>query len=369
MNYKTNADSYIEKLILPSDPASPMWNRENQIFRKPMKWNYIDNCMIKAVTDLYKLNSDRRLIEYAAGFCRTYVDENGSIPTLTVSDFNLDNVNGGKNLLYLYRVTKDERFRSAYRMIFNDQLGSQPRLECGSFWHKAIYPNQIWLDGAYMALPFMVEYSIQEDSPQAMDDALAQLKNIRDIMLDRNTGLYYHGYDETRSQLWADKKSGLSHEFWLRAMGWLSAGLADIYEMTENTEIGNMLSELLMALNSCQCSDGMLLQLPVRRDMNGNYPETSGTLLYAYSAMKSYRLGICGNSIRNSGEKAFLAVNDNFIADGEVPVLKNICLMAGLGGANNRDGSAEYYISERRTENDAKGIAPYIMAYTELLNK
>ena len=214
----------------------------------------------------------------------------------------------------------------------------------------------------------MVEYSIQEDSPQAMDDALAQLKNIRDIMLDRNTGLYYHGYDETRSQLWADKKSGLSHEFWLRAMGWLSAGLADIYEMTENNEIGNMLSELLMALNSCQCSDGMLLQLPVRRDMNGNYPETSGTLLFSYASLKACRLGLCDDTLKTAGMSALSAAGD-FITmnpDG-FPVLRNVCLMGGLGGGQNRDGSAGYYLSEKIVENDAKGIAPFLMAYTEML--
>ncbi|MBR1823008.1 MAG: glycoside hydrolase family 88 protein [Ruminococcus sp.] len=367
MNYEKAAQSYINRIVLPSSPDAPVWNRENQIFRKPKKWNYIDNCMIKAVTDLYKTCGDERLFEYAVDFISAYVDENGDIPTLTVEDYNLDNVNGGKNLLYLYSKTHDERFRKAYRMIYGKQLMHQPRLDCGSFWHKAIYPRQIWLDGAYMALPFMAEYSVTENVPQAMDDVMHQLRNIRDIMCDKNTGLYYHGYDETHSQVWADPESGLSREFWLRSMGWLCAALADIYELTENAETGAMLNELLEAMKKCQCGGGMLLQLPIRKDLSGNYPETSGTLLYAYSAMKAGRLGVCGEDMRHSGEKAFFAVADSFIEEQDVPVLKNICLMAGLGGANNRDGSAEYYLSERRTENDAKGIAPYLMAYNELI--
>ena len=367
MNYEKAAKSYIEKMILPSAPESPMWNKENYIFRKPMKWNYIDHCMIKAITGLYKVNGDERLYEYAERFVRAYTDSDGNIPTLCINDYNLDNVNGGKNLLYLYNSTHDERFRNAYRMIYEKQLMNQPRLDCGSFWHKAIYPRQIWIDGAYMAYPFMAEYSLTEYVPDAMADMTAQLKNIRDIMRDSNTGLYYHGYDETRSQPWADSKSGLSHEFWLRSMGWLCAALADIYELIPNEYAGSILSDLLDALKACQCSDGMLLQLPVRRDMNGNYPETSGTLLYACSAMKAYRLGISGSDIRRSGEKAFMTVAEKYIEEQDIPVLKNICLMAGLGGEAKRDGTAEYYLSERITENDAKGIAPYLMAYTELI--
>ena len=366
MNYEKAAQSYIDKMILSSPPEAPMWNSENFIFRKPMKWNYIDHCIIKAVTGLYRSNGDKRLADYAERFVRTYVNEGGTIPTLCIDDFNLDNVCGGRNLIFLYSLTGDERFRKAYRTIYEKQLMNHPRLECGNFWHKAIYPYQIWLDGAYMAFPFMAEYAIHENTPKAMDDMLTQLKNIRDIMCDRNTGLYYHGYDETRQQIWADKKTGLSHEFWLRSMGWLCAALADLYELVQNVDIGSMLNSLLEALELFQCDDGMFLQLPVYKDMNGNYPETSGTLLYAYSAFKAYRLGISDAKIKHSGEKAFLAVSEKYIAEQEIPLLKNICLMAGLGGEANRDGTTAYYLSERITENDAKGIAPFLMAYTEL---
>ena len=369
MNYEKAAQSYIEKLILPSDPKSPMWNRENQLFNKPMKWNYIDGCMIKALTDLYSVNGDSRLMEYSEKFIRTYVDEQGNIPTLPIVDYNLDNVNGGKVLIRLYKHTGIEHFRKAADMIYEKQLINQPRLKCGNFWHKAIYPYQIWLDGAYMALPFMAEYSIINNKPDILEDVLSQLRNIRNIMRDPNTGLYYHGYDETRSLIWADRESGLSKEFWLRSMGWLSAGLADIYELTMNTEAGEMLNDLLEALTEYRCSDGMLLQLPKRTELDGNYPETSGTLLYAYAAMKSHRLGITDSRISFSGEHAFLAVSDKYIEEHEIPVLKNICLMAGLGGTEKRSGTAEYYISERITSNDAKGIAPYLMSYTELIRR
>ena len=369
MNHIDTANGYINKLILPSSPECPLWNRESQIFSKPMKWNYIDGCMIKAVTMLYEVTGDERLLSYADSFMKAFVDENGNIRNYSPADYNLDNINGGKVLIYLYKKTGDERYRQAYRMLYEKQLAVQPRLDCGNFWHKSIYPYQIWLDGAYMALPFMAEYSLAEDNPEIMDDVMAQLRNVNDIMRDPKTGLYYHGYDETRTMKWADRETGLSREFWMRAMGWLCAALADIYELSPDTETGQQLSQLLDAISGWQDDRGMFRQLPARKNMNGNYCETSGTLLYAYSALKASRLGVTGSDIRRSGEKALAAVNEGYISmnGSGTPVLRNVCLMAGLGGAAGRDGSAEYYLSEPKVENDAKGIAPYLMAYAEII--
>ncbi len=355
-------EGYIEKMILPSDPLQPMWNRENQIYRKAAKWNYIDSCMIRAVLMLYEVSGDRRLSEYADRFLSAYVTESGEIPTMSVQDHNLDNICGGRSLLSMWRLTGESRYLAAAERL-RECLRVQPRLKCGNFWHKGIYPGQIWLDSVYMSLPFLAESGGNAEA----EDVQRQLENIRRLMRDDATGLYYHGYDETHTMIWADRVTGLSPEFWLRSMGWLSAGLADICELLpECTAAAAMLRELLEALSRFT-SEGMLYQLPARRGYSGNYPETSGTLLYAYSAMKARRLGIAGDEIYRSGVEAFSAVTDRFIdtdADG-LPVLRNICLMGGLGGDSGRDGTAGYYLREKVVENDAKGIAPYIMAYTE----
>lgn len=358
---------YIQKLILPSEPLCPLWNRENFIFRKKPKWNYIDSCMITAVLRLYEYSGERNLLDFAVGFTSAYVDENGDIPTMNREDFNLDNINGGKNLLSLYRITGNERWLKAAQNLA-DALSQQPRLDCGSFWHKAIYPRQIWLDGSYMAFPFMADFAGISGNTALIDDVLCQLRNIRNLMHDAESGLYYHGYDETKSINWADPETGLSHEFWLRSMGWLCAALADLCEiLPDEKEISEMLAELLDALSRHATPDGMLLQLPAHPELSGNYPETSGTLLFAYSALKAYRLGKAGEALRSAGEKALSAVTEKYLVveEDDTPVLKNICLMAGLG--INRSGTAEYYLSEPVTENDAKGIAPLIMAYTELM--
>lgn len=358
---------YTQEIILSSDPLCPLWNRENIIFRKQPKWNYIDSCMITAILSLYEYSRDEKLLNFAINFISAYIDENGDIPTMNPSDFNLDNINGGKNLLAIYKITGNQKMFNAARKLA-DSLSNQPRLSCGNFWHKAIYPQQIWLDGSYMAFPFMAEYSCLTHDGSMLEDALNQLRIIRMLMNDKKTGLYYHGYDETRTMIWADPETGLSSEFWLRSMGWLCAALADMCELLpDNNEISTMLSDLLEALASCCTTDGLLLQLPARPEFPGNYPETSGTLLFVYSALKSYRLGKTSAYIKKAGEKALSAVIEKYIIleKDKAPLLKNICLMAGLG--NNRNGSAEYYLSEPITENDAKGIAPLIMAYTELM--
>lgn len=353
---------YIDGLVITSDPLMPKWNRENFIFRKQPKWNYMDNCMLRGIL----MYDDKRYIDYAVKFINSYVEEDGKIPTMKADDYNLDNICGGMNLIKLYELTGCERYRLAYERLYREQLMKQPRLKCGSFWHKAIYQNQMWLDGAYMALPFLASYGKITSNSKIVGDALSQMMNIRRIMRDSKTGLYYHGFCETKDVFWADSDTGLSNQFWLRSNGWLCAGLADMYEITQDSRIGEMLSELLTALSQCLTDENMLLQLPVRPDLKKNYPETSGTLMYAYGAMKGYRLGAADKTAADYGRAALSAVRFGYITcEGNIPVLKNICLMGGLGGTERRDGSAEYYLSERIVENDVKGIAPYLMAAYE----
>lgn len=368
------ANLYIEKLILTSEPAYPQWNRETILYSKPAKWNYIDGCIIKALIMIYERTGDKRLFDYARNFTDFYIDKSGLIATMNPLDYNLDNINGGKNLIYLYRKTSEEKYSLAFEKLYYEQLLHQPRLKCGSFSHKAIYPSQIWLDGAYMALPFLAEYALIHNNKEIIVDIINQLTNIKTLMMDKSTGLYYHGYDETHSMMWADKQSGLSGEFWLRSIGWLSAALADLCEISYNIVdlyelCQDMLKELIASVSELITKDEILYQLPIKPKIIGNYPETSGSLLIAYSILKASRLGIVNEKVTVNGIKLLSTVTEKFINinDDGLPVMRNICLVAGLGGKEYRSGSETYYLSEPIVENDAKGIAPYLMAYTELM--
>lgn len=362
------AESYIYNLILKSDKNNPAWNSENKLFSKQNKWNYIDACIIKALSGYYEIENNEAVFDYIKDFMDSYINEDYSIKTLNPKEFNCDNYNGGKNLLFLYRKTSDEKYIKAADYLIS-LINNHPRLKIGNLWHKTIYPDQIWLDGTYMMLPFMAEYANIKNIPDIYADIRNQLENIRNIMKDDKTGLYYHGYDESRKSLWCNEESGLSSEFWLRSNCWLCTALVDLYELVKEKNlsdfISDMLTELLRALYSFQQDNNMLRQLPLCDNVR-NYDETSGTALYSYSAIKASNMNITDEFL-NSGINALESIADNYISEieNEIPVLKNICLVAGLGGENNRNGSAEYYLSEPVVKNDAKGIAPFIMAYTE----
>ena len=187
---------YVNYLIANSSAEAPMWNIEKVRSGKPNKWNYIDGCMITACLSLYKTTGDEKYLNFSKSFIDSFVQEDGSIKTYDPKEYNLDNVNQGKNLFTLYDIFGDEKYRKAIETI-RSQLATQPRTKEGNFWHKDIYPWQVWLDGTYMAQPFYMEYETRFNKMQGCIDSYKQFMNIKKHMRDEKTGLYYHGYDES----------------------------------------------------------------------------------------------------------------------------------------------------------------------------
>ena len=217
---------YMDYLLEHSDAAHPFWNIE--IIRQGIanKWNYIDGCMISAVLSLYDYTGDRKYLDFADAFVGDFVQEDGSIRTYRTDEYNLDNINPAKNLFRLYDLTGKEKYRKALDLV-RSQLDTMPRTGAGNFWHKEVYPNQVWLDGLYMAQPFYMEYETRYRGMQGCLDCFRQFRNIEKLMRDDVTGLYYHGYDESRQMYWADPETGLSPNFWLRSIGWFTLGITD----------------------------------------------------------------------------------------------------------------------------------------------
>jgi len=219
----TTLGHYVDYLIAGSTAEAPLWNIEKVRSGKPNKWNYIDGCMITACLSLYKTTGDEKFLDFSKKFLDYFVKDNGVIETYDPAEYNLDNVNQGKNLFTLYDLTGNQRYRDAIETI-RGQLETQPRTKEGNFWHKKIYPNQVWLDGTYMAQPFYMEYETRCNGMHGCIDSYKQFMNIQKHMKDAKTGLYYHGYDESREMYWANPETGCSANFWLRAMGWLPGG-------------------------------------------------------------------------------------------------------------------------------------------------
>lgn len=368
-------DEYIDYLMEHSDSEHPAWNLEMIRSWKRNKWNYIDGCMITGILDLYEITGEARFLDFADRFLSGFVEEDGHIRTYDPEEYSLDNVNPAKNLFTMYDLTGKEKYRKAIELV-RSQLSTMPRTPEGNFWHKLIYPNQVWLDGIYMALPFYMEYEKRFDAQKDCQDICQQIANVEIRMRDPETGLYYHGYDASRKMYWADPDSGCSPNFWLRAEGWFILGLVDVLEImkdlpmqAESVHLQHMLLDLAKALSKYQDPSGLWYQLIALPELEGNYLETSGTALISAALLKAVRLGFLPESFRTVGEKAFYGIVDHRLtknADG-TPCVTGICLVAGLGGEQHRDGSVAYYLSEPVVQNDAKGVGPLLLAYTEML--
>ena len=368
-------DEYIDYLMDHSDSAHPAWNLEMIRSWKSNKWNYIDGCMITGILERYEITGEARFLDFADRFMSGFVQEDDRIRTYDPAEYSLDNVNPAKNLFPLYDLTGKEKYRKALELV-RSQLSTMPRTPEGNFWHKLIYPNQVWLDGIYMALPFYMEYEKRFDAQKDCEDICRQIANVENRMRDPKTGLYYHGYDASRKMYWADPDTGCSPNFWLRAEGWFILGLVDVLEImkdlpmqAESVHLQHMLLDLAKALSKYQDPSGLWYQLIALPELEGNYLETSGTALISAALLKAVRLGFLPESFRAVGEKAFYGIVDHRLtknADG-TPCVTGICLVGGLGGEQHRDGSAAYYLSEPVVQNDAKGVGPLLLAYTEML--
>ncbi len=367
-------EKYLRFLLDNSDSEHPKWNQENLRGTKSNDWNYVDACMIKAVLSMYDCTKDKYYLKAAESFLSGFVSEDGSVRTYDIEEFNLDHISGASNLITLYELTGKRKYRKAIE-LFKEQLKRMPRTNEGNFWHKKIYPNQVWLDGLYMAQPFYMEYETRYNKMQGCKDSFMQFCNVEKRMKDPKTGLYYHGYDESKEMYWANPKTGCSPNFWLRAIGWYAVSLVETAEVMdeslyyERRTLQKLLWNLAEALLPWQHESGMFYQIVDRPDLKENYLETSGTALISYALLKGARLGFLSPRFAYAGERAFKGILDNYLKTDESgnPVLGGICLVAGLGGEKHRDGSLKYYFSEPVVENEAKGIAPLFLAYTEIL--
>ena len=210
-------EKYIDELLEKSTPDRPIWNIEKILQGKKSTWNYIDGCMIKAILEMYAITKDEKYFAFADNFIDHKVFEDGSIDGYSVEELNIDNVNAGKTLFELYDLTGKEKYRKAIDLVYS-QIEQMPRTKEGNFWHKNIYPNQVWLDGLYMCQPFYMEYETRFNDKKNYDDIFSQFFNVVEHMRDPKTGLYYHAYDSSREMFWCDKVTGLSQNFWLRAL-------------------------------------------------------------------------------------------------------------------------------------------------------
>lgn len=367
-------DKYIDRLIADTKPEAPIWNIENIRQGKKPAWNYIDGCMMTSLYTIYKQTGDKKYLDFIDTFVDYYVFDDGSIRGYDLETYNLDNLNEGRILFDLYKETGKEKYVKAMDLLYK-QIVEQPRTEYGNFWHKKIYPNQVWLDGIYMSEVFYTRYMAEKGNGD-FTEIIKQFKGVFEHMYDKEKRLYYHGWDTSKQAFWADKQTGLSKNFWLRSIGWYTVGLIDVLSylpesaVEEKKILGDIFKTTIEGLEGyIDPETDMFWQVPNFIGREGNYAETSGSSMIAYAMMKGARLGYADKRFAQVGKKVFEGICKKYLTetDGKLN-LGGICLVAGLGPETNRrrDGSYEYYISEPVVENDAKGTGPFVMAYTEI---
>ena len=370
-------DSYIEQLMTASTAEIPVWNIEKAREGKKSGWDYIDGCMILSLLEFYDTTKDEKYLKFADYYEDFRVHDDGSIDGYNKDAWNVDEVNGAKNLITLYTLTGKEKYKKAAANIY-DQVVNQPRTKEGNFWHKKIYPNQIWLDGLYMVQPFYMEYEAKYNDSRNVSDIYKQFFNVYELMRDKETGLYYHAYDSSKMSFWCNKESGLSQNFWLRSLGWYAMALLDtLNKASDKTsddwqKLKSIFVDFMGSMTHFQDKSGMWYQVPNMSDDEsikaGNYLETSGSAIMAYAMMKGARMALLPQEYADYGKKAFEGICEKYLkVEDEKMHLGGICLVAGLGPENNRrrDGTFEYYMSEPIVSDDAKGVGPFILAYNE----
>ncbi|MCB0494711.1 MAG: glycoside hydrolase family 88 protein [Cyclobacteriaceae bacterium] len=336
------------------------------------KWNYKTGLVMFAFEKLYNATNNEKYFNYEKGYTDKFIDSAGTIATYKLTNYNIDNINSGKILFELYYNTKDERYLTALQTL-RKQLEGQPRTPSGGFWHKKIYPDQMWLDGLYMGEPFYAYYTVKYEEGKNLDDVALQFQLVHDHTYDPKTGLYFHAWDESKKMEWANKETGAAPNIWLRALGWYSMALVDALDYfpqdhPKRSQLIGYLNELSEAIVKYQDKSGLWYQVPNMQDKEGNYLEASGSAMLAYSLAKGVNKGYLPESYQKAAEDAFNGLITQLIVvepDGELH-LNQICKSAGLGGNPYRDGSFEYYVNEPIVSDNAHGLGPFILAALQL---
>lgn len=336
-------------------------------------FGYCQGVVALAMLKTWKATGDEKYYRYVEQYADTMVRNDGTILNYDYVNGprNVDMINTGKILFDMYDRTHDPKYKKAMDMLY-DAMMDHPRNSLGGFWHKERYPWQMWLDGIYMASPYLAQYASVNNKPELLNDVLMQFMLVHNFMHDPATGLYFHAWDEKKEQKWCDPETGLSHNFWGRSIGWLFMALVDVLDFVpENHPLRpaliSMAGNLTNSLNRYQ-RDGVWYQVVDMPDREGNYKEATASAMFMYAIAKAAKRGYIDKRYMKMATEAYDGIMRNLFRtddDGTVNIT-GCCMVAGLGGDPYRDGSFEYYMSEPIRDNDPKATGPFIMGCIEL---
>ncbi len=345
--------------------------------KRPGKFEYdVVGMQIAALQELDAISPNpayRNALESVTG---SYIRDDGHIETFEPDLFSIDLTKPGEMVILLEQRTGEEKYRKAVDFL-RENLKRHPRTSGGAFWHRSTYPNQLWLDGVYMGIPFLVEYAAAyetgEQQHASLKEAVHEFVIAREQLRDPKTGLYYHAWDESKKADWADKETGRAPQFWARGIGWYAMALVDVLEYIpeSETELRKALIDISVELAADilryqDAETGTWWQIIDRPGDIANYRESTASAMFTYFYTKGVNKGYLPATYRDVAIKSYQGLINEFVtvhADGKIS-MNDQCLVAGLGFG--RDGSYDYYMTERIVSNDPKGNTPFILAGVEM---
>lgn len=359
-----------------------IWFANSEMKRFPQAWQldhgkrlyfgYAQGVGCQAMLEVWKATNERKYLDYVIEWADTIINDKGEIHLYKVETYNIDYINPGKILFEVYRQTGNVKYKLAMDRLVA-QMKMHPCTLEGAFWHKLIYQHQIWLDGLYMGSPFLAEYAVTFNQPEWIEDVINQFLICARHTYDAKTGLYYHAWDESKKQRWANKETGQSPNFWGRSVGWWFMALVDVLDFipenhSQRPDLIKMIQGLAETLPKYQDETGLWHQVLDKGDKEGNYLEASVSSMFMYSYAKAVDKGYIEKDYRKVAEKAYDGLMKILIVknDDGMLTLTKCCAVGGLGGSPYRDGSFEYYVNERIRDNDSKATGPFIMGCLEL---
>jgi unsaturated rhamnogalacturonyl hydrolase len=354
------------------------WKDSFSLGGNAARWTYDMGVVLKGMDGLWLNTGDARYFNYIQQQIDFFVTNEGNIRSYKQEEMNIDNINNGKLLLMMYRVTLKDKYLKAGNML-REQLRKHPRTRQGGFWHKKVYPNQMWLDGLYMGEPFYAEYAMLAQEDSAFNDIANQFIWMEANSRDEKTGLLYHAWDESKQMKWADPLTGRSPHFWARAMGWYGCALVDALDYfpvdhPKRKILIEILNRLVNALEKQQDKKTGLWKDVLAYNGPGkekNYFEASASCQFVYTVAKAARMGYIPDTKTSIANLGYKGIIDSFLVENKINGydLKGTVKVSGLGGHPFRDGSFNYYMSEPVILNDPKGLGACLMALNEMQMK
>lgn len=330
------------------------------------KWAYDIGLFLIGLEELYGVTGEEKYYAYLKAYFDYFILPDGTIRGYDCQEMNIDHINCGKNLFFLYKKTGEERFRTALGHL-EEQILIQPRTKSGVYWHKKIYPDQIWLDGVFMGQPFRAQYAAVFGREDWYGDILNQFALVEEKTYEPRCGLYAHACDESKTVFWADPRTGRSLNIWGRACGWYSMALVDTLDFIPGEEgrarLISFLDKLMENVAKYQDGEGCWYQVLDNR-RGDNYREATCTCQFAYTLEKGIRRGyLAKEKYLTCLERAVTGIQKHFLREREGKLyMTGCCAVSGLGPADNprRDGTLDYYFSEPVVENDGKALGPFL---------